>query len=63
MDTFLTISLGAVFVLWVLAAVVYPFMEECEQSRFNKNNATSFNKNNATSFNKNDVKYTDGDNT
>lgn len=50
MDTFLTISLGAVFVLWVLAAVVYPFMEEREQERLNR-------------FNKNDVKYNDGDNT
>ena len=63
MDTFLIISLGVVFTLWVLVAIVYPFVKEREQSRFNKNNITSFNKNNAASFNKNDVKYTDGDNT
>jgi len=47
MDTFFIISLAVVFVLWVLAAIVYPFMEEREKKRFNKN----------------DVKYTDGDNT
>ena len=47
MDTFLRIALGVVFVLWVLAAIVYPFMKEREQKQFNKNN----------------VKYTDGDNT
>jgi hypothetical protein len=47
MDTFFKITLGVVFVLWVLAAIVYPFMKEREQKQFNKN----------------DVKYTDGDNT
>jgi hypothetical protein len=47
MDTFFIITLGVVFVLWVLAAIVYPFMKEREQKQFNKNS----------------VKYTDGDNT
>ena len=47
MDTFLIISLGVVFTLWVLAAIVYPFVKGREQKQFNKNS----------------VKYTDGDNT
>jgi hypothetical protein len=30
MDTFLTMLFGAIFFLWVLAAVLYPLMEERE---------------------------------
>lgn len=47
MDTFLTILFSAVFFLWIIAAVLYPLMEEREERRFNKNN----------------VNHTDGDNT
>ena len=47
MDTFFIIVLSVVFVLWVVAGILYPFMKEREEKLFNKT----------------DVKYTDGDNT
>jgi hypothetical protein len=53
MDTFLTISLGALgamIFLWALAFALEERERERKQERLNR-------------FNKTDVKYTDGDNT
>jgi len=47
MDIFFRIVLGVVFAFWILAAVVWPLIEERDRKRFDKNN----------------VKYNDGDNT
>lgn len=47
MDTFFNLLIGVVFVLWVVAAVLYPIFEDRDRKRFDKS----------------DVKYNNGDNT
>ena len=57
MDTFLTISLGALGAMIFLWALAFA-LEERERERKQERKQERLNR-----FNKNDVKYTDGDNT
>jgi hypothetical protein len=51
MEYFFSLTAGVIFILWIVAAVAWPLVEEHDR------------KERAKRFNKNDVKYSDGDNT
>ena len=51
MEYFLSLLGGVFFILWVVAAVAWPLVEEHDRKEREKR------------FNKSDVKYNDGDNT